>query len=236
MNLLNLKNINVSYGQVHAVRGVDLNIDEGEVIALVGSNGAGKSTILKSIMGIHPPKNGQIIFNDMDITGLDPADIVTKGIALSPEGRRIFPKMSVHENLLSGAHLHHDKNENQKLLQEIYTQFPRLFERKSQLAGSLSGGEQQMLAIGRALMARPKLLLLDEPTLGLAPIIVKEIASTILNIQKKGVSILLVEQNANMALRVCSRALVIENGEIKMRGNGADLLKNDHIRSFYLGL
>ncbi len=236
MKLLELKDINVSYGQVHAARNVNLHIDAGEVVALVGSNGAGKSTILKSIMGIHPPGSGQIRLDDSVISGLSPADIVTRGIALSPEGRRVFPKMTVHENLLSGAHLHRDQKGNQQRLEQIYDRFPRLLERRRQLAGSMSGGEQQMLAIGRALMARPRLLLLDEPTLGLAPIMVREIAKTILSIRAEGMSILLVEQNANMALRCCDRALVIENGEIVMAGTGNDLLKNDHIRGFYLGL
>jgi branched-chain amino acid transport system ATP-binding protein len=236
MKRLRVDGIHVSYGPVQAVRDVSLEVGEGEVVALVGSNGAGKSTILKTIMGLLAPVRGGIFFGDEQVSGMDPAAVVQRGIALSPEGRRVFPKMSVHENLLAGAHLHHGREENTRRFNKVYERFPRLLERRTQLAGSMSGGEQQMLAIGRALMARPQLLLLDEPTLGLAPLMVREIAKTVTSIRAEGIGILLVEQNANMALRVCDRAVVIENGAIVMTGTGAELLKSDHIRTSYLGL
>jgi branched-chain amino acid transport system ATP-binding protein len=235
-SLLNVQGLRVAYGSVEAVRGIDLEIKAGEVVALVGSNGAGKSTTLKAIMGLQQPNAGQITFDGQQVSGLSTAEIVGRGIAMSPEGRRVFPKMSTHENLLAGAFLQRDKRGDERILESIYARFPRLHERRAQLAGSLSGGEQQMLAIGRALMARPRLLLLDEPTLGLAPLMVKEIARTIDSIRAEGMSILLVEQNANMALRVCDRAVVMENGSIAMSGNGQELLNNDHIRELYLGL
>jgi branched-chain amino acid transport system ATP-binding protein len=236
MKRLRVEGIHVAYGPVQAVRDVSFDVDEGEVVALVGSNGAGKSTTLKTIMGLLVPSAGDILLDGLSVRGRDPAEIVRRGIALSPEGRRVFGKMSVHENLLAGAHLHHDRAGNQERMQKIYERFPRLRERRSQLAGSMSGGEQQMLAIGRALMARPRLLLLDEPTLGLAPIMVREIADTVNGIRAEGMSILLVEQNANMALRLADRAVVVENGAVAMTGTGRELLASEHIRSFYLGL
>ncbi|MGI4813743.1 MAG: ABC transporter ATP-binding protein [Janthinobacterium lividum] len=234
--MLSIEKIHVAYGPVQAVRDVSMEIHAGEVLALVGSNGAGKSTILKAITGLQPTLSGRIVLDGTPISNLGPAEIVKRGIAMSPEGRRVFARMSVHENLQAGAHLQRDGAGSKQVLESIYARFPRLFERRAQMAGSLSGGEQQMLAIGRALMARPRLLLLDEPTLGLAPIMVREIAKTIASIRQEGMSILLVEQNANMALRLCDQALVIENGSIVMSGTGPSLLKDDHIRGFYLGL
>ncbi|MER1966475.1 ABC transporter ATP-binding protein [Castellaniella sp. GW247-6E4] len=234
--LLDIQGMCVAYGPIEAVRGIDLEIAPGEVVALVGSNGAGKSTTLKAIMGLQQPSAGQILFDDKQIDALSTAEIVARGITLSPEGRRVFPKMSTHENLLAGAFLQRDKSDSQQTIDGVYARFPRLYERRTQLAGSLSGGEQQMLAIGRALMAKPRLLLLDEPTLGLAPLMVKEIARTIDSIRAEGVSILLVEQNANMALRACNRAVVMENGSIAMSGTGQELLHDEHIRKLYLGL
>jgi branched-chain amino acid transport system ATP-binding protein len=236
MPLLEISSLRVSYGAVRAVDDISLNVDPGEVVALVGSNGAGKSTALKAIVGLQPAQSGRIVFESRDIAGMPPAAIVGAGVSLSPEGRRVFAKMSVHENLLTGAHLVSSRRFVRSMMERIFVRFPRLRERRGQLAGSLSGGEQQMLAIGRALMAQPKLLLLDEPFLGLAPIMFGEIGKTILELSAEGMSVLLVEQNANVALRLCNRAFVMENASIALSGSGQELVSNKHVQESYLGL
>ncbi|GGO60081.1 amino acid/amide ABC transporter ATP-binding protein 2, HAAT family [Roseovarius pacificus] len=236
MTSLTVENINVYYGVRAALRDVSLEVGEAEIVALIGSNGAGKTTTLRAIMGLTPPKSGRIIFGSRQISGLAPPSVVGLGITLSPEGRRVFPQMSVEENLQLGAYLKSDKDEISRTMERVYGYFPRLLERRTQAAGSMSGGEQQMLAIGRALMARPKLLLLDEPSLGLAPIRVQEIGKIIEEINREeGISIILVEQNANMALRLCQRAYVIESGAISLSGTGAELAASEHVRRAYLG-
>lgn len=232
--MLELSNVNVYYGPIHAVKNISLSIKEGEIVTLVGANGAGKSTTLKSISGLEKSKTGEIQFKDKRIHSLTPTNIVKLGISYVPEGRRIFSKMSVMENLEMGAYTRKDKKGVKEDFEKIFTLFPRLKERKDQLAGTLSGGEQQMLAIGRGLMSRPKLLLLDEPSMGLAPIIVKEIFSIIEDINKDGISILLVEQNANMALKVSDRAYIIRNGEIEIEGNSKELLEDERVKKAYL--
>lgn len=236
MTSLTVENINVYYGVRAALRDVSLEVGDAEIVALIGSNGAGKTTTLRAIMGLTPPKSGRITFGSRQISGLAPPSVVGLGITLSPEGRRVFPQMSVEENLQLGAYLKSDKDEISRTMERVYGYFPRLLERRTQAAGSMSGGEQQMLAIGRALMARPKLLLLDEPSLGLAPIRVQEIGKIIEEINREeGISIILVEQNANMALRLCQRAYVIESGAISLSGTGAELAASEHVRRAYLG-
>ena len=233
---LTIDRIDVSYGPRSALRGVSLEVAEREIVALIGSNGAGKTTTLRAIMGLTPPDRGTIRFEGTDISRLAPPAVVKLGITLSPEGRRVFPQMSVEENLQLGAYLKTDTVEIAHTMKRVYAYFPRLLERRGQMAGSLSGGEQQMLAIGRALMAKPRLLLLDEPSLGLAPIRVQEIGQIIREINaEEGISIVLVEQNANMALRLCQRAYVIESGAIALSGTGAELAASEHVRRAYLG-
>jgi branched-chain amino acid transport system ATP-binding protein len=233
--VLQLEGINVYYGGIHALKDVNLNIKENEIVAMIGANGAGKTTTLKAISGIQRPKSGKIKFNNNDITNLPPQEIVKLGISHVPEGRRVFPLMTVTENLEMGAFTRKDKLEIKKDFENVFSLFPRLLERKNQLAGTLSGGEQQMLAIGRALMSRPKLLILDEPSMGLAPIIVKEIFSIIKDINSKGTTILLVEQNANMALQAANRAYIIKTGEVELEGKAEDLLNDENIKKAYLG-
>jgi branched-chain amino acid transport system ATP-binding protein len=233
--MLELNNVNVFYGAIHALKDISLKIEQGEVVTLIGANGAGKTTTLKAISGMLKPKSGNIKLNGKDISTIDGTDIVKLGISHAPEGRRVFSKMSVMENLELGAYTRNDKAEIKKDYEKIFTLFPRLLERKEQMAGTLSGGEQQMLAIGRALMSRPKLLLLDEPSMGLAPIIVKEIFSIIKNINKDGTTVLLVEQNANMALQAADRAYIIRNGEIEMEGSAKDFLQDEKVKNAYLG-
>lgn len=233
--MLELNNLDVFYGAIHALRNVSLSIKEGEIVTLIGANGAGKSTTLKAISGIEKPKNGTIRFQDKEITNIKPEDIVKLGISHVPEGRRIFSAMTVMENLEMGAYIRKDKAEVKKDFEKIFGLFPRLLERKEQLAGTLSGGEQQMLAIGRALMSRPKLLILDEPSMGLAPIIVKEIFDIIKDINASGTTVLLVEQNANMALQAAHRAYIIKNGEIELENRAEDLLKDEKVKNAYLG-
>ncbi|OWU85906.1 hypothetical protein ATO6_03185 [Oceanicola sp. 22II-s10i] len=236
MNALTIDAIDVSYGPRSALRGLSLDVAPGEIVALIGSNGAGKTTTLRAIMGLTAPDRGTITFHGTDISRLAPPAVVKLGIALSPEGRRVFPQMTVEENLQLGAYLKTDRDETARTMERVYTYFPRLRERRTQLAGSMSGGEQQMLAIGRALMARPRLLLLDEPSLGLAPIRVQEIGQIIQEINREEeISIVLVEQNASMALRLCHRAFVIESGEIALSGTGRELAASDHVRKAYLG-
>lgn len=233
--MLQLKDVNLYYGVIHALKGITLNINQGEIVTLVGSNGAGKSSTLRAISGIEKISSGSIEFNGKDITKTNASDIVTLGLSQVPEGRRVFPQMSVMENLEMGAYTRKDKGEIKKDFEKIFAIFPRLLERKSQLSGTLSGGEQQMLAMGRALMSRPKLLLLDEPSMGLAPLVVKEIFNIIKDINKEGTTVLLVEQNASMALKVADRAYIIANGEIELEGKAQDLLHDEKVKKAYLG-
>ncbi|GHH98011.1 ABC transporter ATP-binding protein [Neobacillus kokaensis] len=233
--MLKINDINVYYGNIHALKGVSLNINPGEIVTLIGANGAGKSTLLKTISGLLKPKTGEILFEDEYVAGKVPQLIVKRGISHVPEGRRVFANMSVEENLELGAFLRKDKKGIREDFEKIYGLFPRLLERRKQLSGTLSGGEQQMLAMGRALMARPRLLLLDEPSMGLAPLLVKTIFRIIEEINQTGTTILLVEQNANMALSIANRAYVIETGKIVASGTAEELGQSDQIRKAYLG-
>lgn len=232
--MLNVKDINVYYGAIHALKGVTLDVNQGEIVTLIGANGAGKSTILKTLSGILKPKTGDIQFLGKSISGMAAQSIVKEGISHCPEGRRVFANMSVEENLELGAFLRKDK-EIKSDLEKIYDRFPRLLERRKQLSGTLSGGEQQMLAMGRALMARPKLLLLDEPSMGLAPLLVKDIFRIIVEINQSGTTVLLVEQNAHQALKIAHRAYVIETGKIVLSGSADELTNSDEIKKAYLG-
>ncbi len=235
--LLSLKNIHTYYGNIHALKGIDIEIAEGEIIALIGANGAGKSTTLMSICGVVPSKEGIITFEGEDITKMKTDKIVSKGISQVPEGRRIFSDLTVAENLDMGAFLRNDTAEIKKDLEYVFSLFPILSERKSQYGGTLSGGEQQMLAISRAIMSRPKLLLLDEPSLGLAPIIIRQIFDIIKKInEENNTTIFLVEQNANLALKASHRGYVMENGVITLTDTGKNLLKNEDIKKAYLGI
>jgi branched-chain amino acid transport system ATP-binding protein len=233
--MLKIEDINVYYGNIHALKGVSLDINEGEIVTLIGANGAGKSTLLKTISGLLKPKNGNILFEGQSISGKVAQAIVKQGLSHVPEGRRVFANMSVEENLELGAYLRKDKQGIKEDFEKVYNLFPRLLERRKQLSGTLSGGEQQMLAMGRALMARPKLLLLDEPSMGLAPLLVKTIFRIIEEINQSGTTILLVEQNANMALSIADRAYVIETGKIVISGSSEELNQSDQIRMAYLG-
>jgi len=233
--MLKIENLEVAYGNIKAIKGVSLEVNQGEIVTLIGSNGAGKSTTLRAISGILKPRSGSITFNGERIDGVEGHEIVAKGICQSPEGRRIFPKMTVDENLDLGAFLRNDKTEIANDRQRVLELFPRLQERIDQKAGTMSGGEQQMLAVGRALMGSPKLLLLDEPSMGLAPVLVEMIFETIEKINKQGTTILLVEQNALAALNVADRAYVLESGSIKMSGKAKDLISNDEVTKAYLG-
>jgi branched-chain amino acid transport system ATP-binding protein len=233
--MLRINDIDVFYGNIHALKGVSLEINEGEIVTLIGANGAGKSTLLKTISGLLKPKKGEVSFEGGSIAGKVAQAIVKKGISHVPEGRRIFAGMTVEENLELGAYLRKDKQGIREDFEKVYQLFPRLLERKKQQAGTLSGGEQQMLAMGRALMARPRLLLLDEPSMGLAPLLVKTIFDIIREINQTGTTILLVEQNANMALSIAHRAYVIETGKIVASGTAEELNQSDQIRNAYLG-
>ncbi|HZY58082.1 MAG TPA: ABC transporter ATP-binding protein [Rubrobacteraceae bacterium] len=235
MALLEVENIHSYYGHIHALRGVSLTVEEGEVVTLIGSNGAGKTTTLRSIHGILPPREGRIVFRGEEIQGKPAHDMIKKGIAQSPEGRKIFPRMTVLENLEMGAYHRSDRAGIQEDLDRVYDLFPRLKERVKQEAGTLSGGEQQMLAIGRALMSRPKLLLLDEPSMGLAPVLVERIFQTIEEINKQGTTILLVEQNANIALEVATRGYVLETGAVVEAAPTEKLREDPQVREAYLG-
>ena len=232
-DVLKIDNLEVSYGGIEAVRGVSLNVRQGEIVTLIGANGAGKSSILRTISGLVKPKGGKVTFNGEDITAMDSTSIVSKGLMMVPEGRRIFPNLTVLENLKIGAYLRDDDLKED--IEMVYRYFPRLKERSWQEGGTLSGGEQQMLAVGRALMGRPKLLMMDEPSLGLAPIVVQGIFEIISQIHEAGTTVLLIEQNANMALHVADRAYVIENGKISMEGTGRELLEDEKVREAYLG-
>jgi branched-chain amino acid transport system ATP-binding protein len=233
--LLTVQGIETYYGNIQALKGVSFQVHEGSIVTLLGANGAGKSTTLKSISGLTPPAQGTVRFMGRPIVGLPSERIVRRGIAHVPEGRELFPELTVLENLRMGAFTRHDKREIQQSLERVYTHFPILAERRSQLAGTLSGGEQQMLAIGRALMARPKLILLDEPSLGLAPRLVEEIFRIVRDIRASGATVLLVEQNANKALSIADYGYVLETGEVALEGESQQLLRNDHVRRLYLG-
>ncbi len=235
MEMLKVEDLNVYYGNIHALKNMSLTVNEGEIVSLIGANGAGKSTLMLSIMHQIPARSGKVLFQGKDCLSQKTFDIVKEGMTLVPEGRHVFPRTSVQDNLLLGAYYRHDKAEIRKDLNRIYEMFPRLQERRRQLAGTLSGGEQQMLATARALMSRPKMLLLDEPSMGLAPIIVDQIFETIVRINKEGTTILLVEQNANQALRIADRGYVLETGEKTMEDAADKLLANDQIKEAYLG-
>ncbi len=233
--MLKVENLNVHYGKIHAIKGIDFEVNDGEIVTLIGANGAGKSTTLKTLSGLLRPTEGTIVFDDQDLTKVRPSSIPGLGIAQVPEGRQVFAEMSVLENLTMGAYIRNDKDGIESDLNQIFDYFPRLKERIRQSAGTLSGGEQQMLAMGRAMMTRPKLMLLDEPSMGLAPILVDEIFSMIRTINDNGTTVLLVEQNANKALQIADRAYVLETGTVKLSGKASDLLANDEVRSAYLG-
>jgi branched-chain amino acid transport system ATP-binding protein len=233
--VLELRDVHVYYGAIHAVKGISLEVREDEIVTLIGANGAGKSTTLRAINGLNRPKQGTIHFHGSEITGATPHAIVQRGIAQSPEGRRLFPRMSVTENLEMGAFQRADKENFTADLERVFDLFPRLKERRTQKAGTMSGGEQQMCAIGRALMARPTLLLLDEPSMGLAPIFVERIFETVIEVNKQGTPVLLVEQNALMALDVAQRGYVMETGRIALEGPAAELKTNEQVRRTYLG-
>jgi branched-chain amino acid transport system ATP-binding protein len=235
MALLEIKDIHTYYGNIEALKGVSVEVEEGECVTLIGSNGAGKSTTLRSVSGLTPPRQGSIRFDGREITETPPQDIVSMGVAQSPEGRHVFPRMTVHENLLLGAYLRRDQSEINSDLDRVYELFPRLKERQRQKGGTMSGGEQQMLAIGRALMARPTLLLLDEPSMGIAPILVERIYETIAEINRQGTTILLVEQNANFALDVSTRGYVLETGSVALADKSAALRENPEVQRAYLG-
>ena len=231
--ILSVKDMQVSYGGIEAVKGISFDVPKGDIVTLIGANGAGKSTTLKAVAGLVKPKSGTIEFEGANITGKDPSDIVAKGITLVPEGRRVFSNMTVLENIKIGAYLRKDNLSED--IAWVYDLFPRLKEREWQLAGTLSGGEQQMLAVARALMSRPKVIMMDEPSLGLAPIIVKGIFDIIREINKQGVTVLLIEQNANMALKVADYAYVLETGRIQLSGSGRELMANEEVKKAYLG-
>ncbi len=233
--MLEVRNLNVHFGVIHAIKGISFTVGDGEIVTLIGANGAGKTTTLHTVSGIKKPTSGEIIWNDRNITAVSAQERVKMGISQVPEGRRIFYELSVLENLEMGAYLRKDKKEIEKDLEMVYGRFPILAERRRQAAGTLSGGEQQMLAIGRALMSRPKILFLDEPSMGLAPILVQEIFNIIQSINQAGVTILLVEQNARMALHIANRAYVIETGSIVLSGTGAELIESEDIKKAYLG-
>ena len=233
--MLEIKDLHVSYGGIQALRGVSLNVPDGKIVTLIGANGAGKSTLMRTISGLVKAQSGSILWNGQELLGKPIDQIVARGIAMSPEGRRVFADLTVLENLKIGAYLRKDKAEAEKDLEWVYRLFPRLKERSWQSAGTLSGGEQQMLAVGRALMSKPKLLMLDEPSLGLAPIVVREIFDIIRTVNQQGITVLLNEQNANMALKVADYAYVLETGTLTLSGTGAELLTNEQVKAAYLG-
>ena len=235
MAMLEVKDLEVYYGMIQAIQGISFEVNQGEVIALIGANGAGKTTTLHTITGLLSPKKGSVLFEGQDITKVPAHKIVSMGMAHVPEGRRVFSQLSVYENLKLGAYTRKDKSNIDKELQSIYERFPRLAERKNQLAGTLSGGEQQMLAMGRALMSKPSIVLMDEPSMGLSPILVNEIFDIIESISKSGTTVLLVEQNAKKALSIADRAYVLETGKVVLEGDAKDLLENDSIKKAYLG-
>ncbi len=235
MALLEVKNIEVYYGVINALKGISFEVNEGEIVTLIGANGAGKTTTMNSIMGFIHPKAGEIFYDGQNIVGVPTHKVMRKGLTQVPEGRRIFAELNVYENLIMGAYTAKDRATVKRDLEEIYTLFPRLGERKTQMAGMLSGGEQQMLAMGRAMMSHPKLLMLDEPSMGLAPILVSQVFDMIKHLNEKGTTILLVEQNAEKALSIADRAYVMENGAITLSGTGAELAASEKVREAYLG-
>ena len=234
MSMLKVEGLNVYYGSIHAIKGVSFEVNQGEIVTMIGANGAGKSTTMNTVAGLLKPKSGSITFEGHDITSTPASKVVSLGLALCPEGRRVFQQMSVRENLEMGGYTR-PAGELAASLDQVFEQFPRLKERQRQIAGTLSGGEQQMLAMGRALMSKPKLLMLDEPSMGLAPLLVEQIFEIVLKLNQAGTTILLVEQNAQMALSVADRAYVLETGRVVMDGTGAELLTNERVRSAYLG-
>ena len=233
--MLKVRDLVVAYGGIEALKGISLDVPDGKIVTLIGANGAGKSTLLRSIIGLVKVKSGSVEYNGDTLTGLNSQQIVSKGLTLVPEGRRVFPNLTVLENLRIGAYMRKDEEGIAADIKRIYEIFPRLEERNWQMAGTLSGGEQQMLALGRALMSRPKLMMMDEPSLGLAPLVIKEIFNIIRSINEHGTTVLLVEQNANMALKVAHHAYVLETGRIMMEGSGKELLENEEIKEAYLG-
>ncbi|CCO07167.1 ABC transporter ATP-binding protein [Desulforamulus hydrothermalis] len=233
--MLKVEDVHVYYGAIHALKGISLEVPQGQIVTLIGANGAGKTSTLNTICGLLKPKSGRVVFEGKDITGLATPEIVKMGLTQVPEGRRIFANMPVYENLELGAFLNKNKSEVAESMEHVYNRFPRLRERKNQLAGSLSGGEQQMLAMGRALMSKPRLLLLDEPSMGLSPILVKEIFSIIKELNEQGTTILLVEQNAKMALSIAHRGYVVETGRIVLAGDARELLESPEVKKAYLG-
>ncbi len=233
--MLTVEDLHVYYGAIHAIKGISFDIKEGEIVSLIGANGAGKTTTLQAISGLIKPTSGKIKFMDEDFTSTEPYKIIYSGMAHVPEGRRVFSQLSIKENLELGAYSLDDKSKIKSNFENVYNMFPRLLERESQLAGTLSGGEQQMLAIGRALMSNPKMLLMDEPSMGLAPILVKEIFNIIKRCNEEGMTILLVEQNASVALSLAHRAYVLETGRVVMSGKAEDLLGNEEVKKAYLG-
>ena len=233
--MLKVRDLVVAYGGIEALKGISVDVPDGQIVTLIGANGAGKSTLLRTIMGLVKPRSGSVEYNEENIKGLNSQHIVSRGITLVPEGRRVFPNLTVLENLRIGAYLRKDEEGIAKDIKRIYELFPRLEERNRQMAGTLSGGEQQMLALGRALMSRPKLIMMDEPSLGLAPLVIKDIFNIIRRINESGTTVLLVEQNANMALKVAHHAYVLETGRIKTEGSGRELLENEEIKEAYLG-
>ncbi len=235
MAMLEVQDLEVYYGVIQAIKGISFQVNEGEVIALIGANGAGKTTILHTVTGLLSPKKGKVLFEGTDITRVPAHKIVRLGMAHVPEGRRVFAEMTVYQNLMMGAFTRTDKDEIQKSLSEVYNRFPRLQERKTQMAGTLSGGEQQMLAMGRALMSKPRIILMDEPSMGLSPILVNEIFDIIHSVSAGGATVLLVEQNAKKALSIADRAYVLETGNIVAEGDADDLLNDDAIKKAYLG-
>lgn len=232
--MLEVHNLQVAYGPIRALRGISLTVPEGQIVALLGANGAGKTTAMRAIAGLTPPRSGRIVFNGEDLQGLPPHQVIRRGLAVCPEGRRIFPHLTVLDNLLLGGYSRSSKAAARDLA-DLFRHFPRLEERQRQRAGTLSGGEQQMLAIGRALMSRPSLLLLDEPSLGLAPLLVREVFHLILRLNAQGVTILLVEQNAFAALAIAQYGYILENGRLVLEGTGAELLNDPHLKEAYLG-
>jgi len=235
MAMLEVKDLEVSYGMIQAIKGISFEVNQGEVIALIGANGAGKTTILHTVTGLLAPKAGKIMFEGRDITKVPAHKIVSMGMAHVPEGRRVFAQLSVYENLKMGAYTRKDKQEIEETLEHVYQRFPRLKERRNQMAGTLSGGEQQMLAMGRALMSKPKIILMDEPSMGLSPIFVNEIFDIIREVSASGTTVLLVEQNAKKALAIADRAYVLETGKIALSGNADKLMNDDSIKKAYLG-
>lgn len=237
MNLLEVRDLNVHYGAIHAIHDVSIDVEAGQIVTLIGANGAGKTTILHTISGLHKATSGSVTLEGHDLIKTEPSKIVTLGMAHVPEGRHVFAHMTVEENLEMGAFIFSkNKSATTESIQDVYNRFPRLKERRRQLAGTLSGGEQQMLAVGRALMAKPKLLLMDEPSMGLSPILVKEIFKIIQEVHNQGITVLLVEQNAKMALSIADKAYVLETGRIKMSGDAKELMSNDDVRKAYLGV